>query len=436
MKKILNFLEGEKQRILEQHRSAIISNYNKNIFINEEIIQGKEGDPYEYKREDNLFFTRKKGSQNWIKLTDGTKAFNAVKKLFSQNTNLRKDITTGKNSELTNKKTETLDDYLKRTQGVFYSTDPEAAKEYNKYSTAEDDYYTSKARTKRAIELTPNILIPQIFKGSGGERLNKEVYYINNRSEYQGIPFFIHDPKMKLIAAFDAQHNLVAYTPTLIGQDEIKTETITLKKWCEESGYKYVPNAPTDSKKCVDNKNVPVKLDLDKLEEIEGRYLTPGIYVGGKPMKYSKGVGNPNIESMFAIRDRKTKETLPAAIHALFKSPIRIQTDDMMKSYLKSSEFGLIPDKYKQLTDRLLKTKEANLSYGCINVAPEFIQNPKVLEIAKSSPYIFVMSDEDNYYLVQMDTEKGTEYFNEIQGDGTRCKSPMSIADNLGVKIA
>jgi hypothetical protein len=107
-----------------------------------------------------------------------------------------------------------------------------------------------------------------------------------------------------------------------------------------------------------------------------------------------------------------------------------------MKSYLKSGEYGTIPEKYQKLVNRMLETGGANLSYGCINVAPEFIQNPKVLEMAKTNPYIFVMSDEEDYYLVQMDSEQGAKYFNELQGDGTNCKSSDSVTNLVGAKMA
>ena len=41
-----------------------------------DIIQGVGNDPYEYKKENKVYFTRKKGSNKWIK-TDG-KISNAI----------------------------------------------------------------------------------------------------------------------------------------------------------------------------------------------------------------------------------------------------------------------------------------------------------------------------------------------------------------------
>ena len=430
MKKVLKYLEGEKERILEQHRSAIKSDSSKNTIISEEVISGKGGDPYEYRRDGNQYFTRKKGSNNWIKLTPETRAYNAVKKLFPQSTSTEKSNTNQKKGE------ESLEDYLKRTQGYLWSSDPEAAEKYGKFTASESDYYQTKARVKRAIELTPDSEIPQIFKGAGGQRLNKEIYYIKKRPEYKGKAFFVHDPRMKLIAAFDTQHNLIAYTPTIIGADKIKTETITLEMWCKASGFIYKPDAPGFAKKCVTKEGKVAKMDLDVLADIEARYLSSGIYMGGKPFYDPKYAGTSGIPNLMAIKDIKTGMSLPNSLHALYKSRVRIETDALMKSYLKSGEFGAIPEKYAKLVNRMLDTGQANLSYGCINVAPEFIQNPKVLEMAKTNPYIFVMSDEEDYYLVQMDSEQGAKYFNELQGDGTNCKSSDSIANLVGAKMA
>jgi hypothetical protein len=37
--------------------------------LQEQIIQGKNGDPYDYKKEGNVYYAKKKGSNNWIKTT-------------------------------------------------------------------------------------------------------------------------------------------------------------------------------------------------------------------------------------------------------------------------------------------------------------------------------------------------------------------------------
>jgi hypothetical protein len=51
--------------------------------LNEEVIQGDKTDPYEYKKDGDIYYTRKKGSNQWIK-TSG-KTSDAIKtKIFSK----------------------------------------------------------------------------------------------------------------------------------------------------------------------------------------------------------------------------------------------------------------------------------------------------------------------------------------------------------------
>lgn len=60
------------------------SQIKKLLYINEQIVQGPAGDPYEYKRMGNIYYTRKKGSTEWLK-TSG-KVSDAIRtKIFSKN---------------------------------------------------------------------------------------------------------------------------------------------------------------------------------------------------------------------------------------------------------------------------------------------------------------------------------------------------------------
>lgn len=42
------------------------------LYLNEEVIQGDKTDPYEYKKEGDIYYTRKKGSTQWIKTSGKT----------------------------------------------------------------------------------------------------------------------------------------------------------------------------------------------------------------------------------------------------------------------------------------------------------------------------------------------------------------------------
>ena len=54
----------------------------KTTSLNEQVAQGAQGDPYEYKKEGGYYYARKKGSKNWI-LTRGNMADSISKKIFA-----------------------------------------------------------------------------------------------------------------------------------------------------------------------------------------------------------------------------------------------------------------------------------------------------------------------------------------------------------------
>lgn len=95
MKVILT--ETQVQRLLEQKSN---------------IIQGKLGDPYEYKKESGYYFARKKGTPKWI-LARGNAA-NAISKMFGDNSpkNQQKATTTKKNQKIVSDDTILVSDTL------------------------------------------------------------------------------------------------------------------------------------------------------------------------------------------------------------------------------------------------------------------------------------------------------------------------------------
>lgn len=72
MKKFI-ISEEEKKRILDLHLSEI-----KHRYINEQVKQGAQGDPFQYKKEGGKYFYAKKGQQNWIEVKT-EKALKSIK---------------------------------------------------------------------------------------------------------------------------------------------------------------------------------------------------------------------------------------------------------------------------------------------------------------------------------------------------------------------
>jgi hypothetical protein len=482
MKKYLNFLVGEKESILEQHRSAI----KKTLLMEDEgilpdkTILGTGADKYDYKREKGRYYTKQKNTSSWTDIT-GTKYEQAVR------TNIFKDISTNvvatsskvpftnrtegdkfrawvninypnvakqtqldpsspyfNNTNITSAWNYKVGD---KTLGSIYqsgskpeikdvktkqtSDSAKAAAEYSKFEQSEYDPFGLKAGVKRTIEQLPKELVPQIFKGSGGERLNKEVYYINSRKEYDGKPFFVVDPRMKIVAAFDSNHKLVKMSQTIEGQDPQRTDVLTYEEWCKVSGGKRIktknPNTNQIIEKCS------VKLDYPSLEKIRARASSAGIYKGAG-VKYEKGyLGKQGVGNLLSIKTLEG-ESIPMSIHALV--PKRIVPDAILKKYLSlQKEKNQIPEEYTNLVNSLILSGTFDKSSGCFNVDPDFINDPAVLKVAESDPYIFVMSESSDYYLVQVDSDNGAQFFNGLKGDGDFCKPPTSVAKEAGGRV-
>ena len=70
----------------EPHR-AKSQEFPPSLHLQEQVVQGKAGDPYEYKKEGGYYYTRKKGAKDWI-LTRGNVALAVSKKFTSSKVNI------------------------------------------------------------------------------------------------------------------------------------------------------------------------------------------------------------------------------------------------------------------------------------------------------------------------------------------------------------
>jgi hypothetical protein len=70
----------------EPHR-AKSNEFPPSLHLQEQVVQGKAGDPYEYKKEGGYYYARKKGAKDWI-LTRGNMASAVAKKFTSPNVNI------------------------------------------------------------------------------------------------------------------------------------------------------------------------------------------------------------------------------------------------------------------------------------------------------------------------------------------------------------
>ena len=297
------------------------------------------------------------------------------------------------------------------------------------------DYYKQKNPElilKKSIE-SGFFPIPQTIRNA--DRINKELFYINQREEYKNKPFFIVDPLWNLVLAFNEKHRLIDYSQSVAGADKQLDKVLTFKDWCDASELKYDPYKMA----CVD-KEVTSKKDSENTQRITPRYdvleklslrsQKEGIYQV-KTTSYTSGYqGKKDVYNTFGLQTQDGVR-VPTAIHGLVKGEDRIVADQELSKFLqKEKSFGNIPKQYIDMDEKL--TSKYDLSYGCFNVSAEFINNKEVLRIARQKAFVFIMSERKENYLVRVTPDKQDDFFANLKGDGENCKSIESVGVESG----
>ena len=269
---------------------------------------------------------------------------------------------------------------------------------------------------------------------TGSDRVNKELFYINARPKFNGKPFFLVDPRLNIVYAFDENHKFIDYSQSVAGADKQQEKIITYEEWCNISGLKYDKFAKLckgqEVRSAAESVNTKsVEPSYPKLKELHKRYQAPGIYQTSG-VYYEKGYkGKPGVGNLFPLQTPEGVQ-VPTAIHALVNLPNRVIADAELKKYLNSEKNkGRIPKEYIDAVTEL--TSKYDLSSGCFNVDPKFANNPKVIQIAGDKAYVFIMSEKNENYLVVVPPQNQDKFFSELKGDGQMCKSIESIASNL-----
>lgn len=293
-------------------------------------------------------------------------------------------------------------------------------------------------------------VIPETL-GPWAERMNKELFYINARPEYDGKPFFIADPRLNLVAAFDKNHKLIDYSQSIAGAGRQPEELWSYKKWCDISKGTYIKlgrnpyglnfgcyEPGTTVQDVKDGKAKKIKMDFNSLSRPDSQKA--GIYqVRGtqRTQKYSGDIGTGDNTYFLSTQDGIPVGT---AIHSLYAGDTRrIKPNAELKQYLqKQKELGTIPKKYVDVVERdFLKSKRRyDLSKGCFNVDPNFATNKKVQAMGQRGTPVFIMSEKETDYLVQVDPGREGDYLLDAAGkkDGN-CKSPSALKQKYGIQI-
>jgi hypothetical protein len=423
MSKLFTISEGEKNRILNLHESATKNHYlseqNNNVFDIKDplnmgkattqfdfsgIVQGPQGDPYQYRNEGNKVYYAKKSDgfdPKWVEVKN-PKAIEAVKtKIFKlKNSNVKP---------------------IKK-----------------KIEPVKKDSNKSNKIVKKQ----------QIDKYNYTPRIDTELKYIIDR-DLDDKPFFIYDGKENLIYLFDMSKGnwfspippmLVDYTSVVDGADtqQKDAEPFTHQDWCKVSGLDVTPKLCTNTKAktfeaCMSagkgknpqfdskTKTCSHEPSYGALIKISKRFLPKGIYSVGHIGRHEGYVGSG--KNVFNLKS-SDGENVAAAIHGIPGLAERLTASKDLESLLqKNISSGKVPQKYLEATKQIAN---ANQSFGCIGVPEKFIDNPKVQKLAKNAR-VFVMGDSNDNYLVQ----NSSEFFDKLQGDGQQCINPVMLAQSM-----
>tara|TARA_R110001583_G_scaffold113162_2_gene263619 strand:- start:48296 stop:49609 length:1314 start_codon:yes stop_codon:yes gene_type:complete len=284
-----------------------------------------------------------------------------------------------------------------------------------------------------------SVKVPNTVKNA--DRINRELEFINQRGFYDHKAFFIVDPRLNLVLAFDKDHELIDYSQSVAGADKQKEEVFTYADWCVASGLKYNQYAQQCADADVeqitaDTPRTTKKMSYAILADIQARYAAKGIYSVGNSF-YNPGYeGKENVVNTLML-DSPDGEKLGTAIHGLVPIQNRLKADAVLSKALKQAKSkNEIPQEYIDLVERYHGTDEFDKSAGCFNVSAEFINNPAVLRMAQAGVPVFIMGESKTDYLVQVKPSDNDNFFNALGGNEGYCMDASQLISDFGNKVS
>jgi len=292
--------------------------------------------------------------------------------------------------------------------------------------------------------------VPNTIKGA--DRINKELYYINKRPKYNNKGFFIVDPRLNLVLAFDKNHKLIDYSESVAGANKQKDVVFTYEEWCKLSKNQWVKGKCYKGSVKVEDiadykqgdipwEDVKAKMNYNVLSTTKDRYAAKGRYkIKNRSYNhyYNKDAKGKDKDIDTYGLETEGGVNVGTAIHAIVNSPSRITPDEKLKKYLKKElNLGTIPKEYIDMVEKdfLSGRGEFDKSAGCFNVDPKFATNPKVQKMAQIGTYVFIMSEKDTDYLVQVEKGKEGQYLLDLNGKDGKCINPSSLENKYGTTI-
>lgn len=353
MKNIILISEDEKRLILNKHIS-----YGYNTFINEQVVTNYDK-VYDYKREGNNFYAKKKGTDKWSQLSGNP--LNSVKtnvfKISSDDSKTNISDKTNKNS------------WLHPTQ----ITDPSKIKQKDNFNITKIGF------------TTPRVL--------------SQLNYLKQNKQLSDVSFLIVNKKEATVSLFSKNYQLIKKSYITSGRFEDKgsfdPKSGDYENWFNISldFFEKNPNH-SDTKKFNDflNKN---KISFDEIKKMGYKNfrfqyqnlkfpysytartqaeldITPsGIYGLDRGSNVKGFSGSEHARNSFPLIHLETNQKIPPAIHG---AAGKNRLDLINKSYND-------PKNIKNYT---------RAGAGCVNVTADFIS--KILEY--DPKYVIILPDE------------------------------------------
>ena len=330
------------------------------------IIQGPAGDPYEYKKEGGKYYTRKKGSTNWILTKD--QAANAIAtKIFKEK------ISTSIPSVKTPKDS-VIDKSLRPDTNVGSDT----TREVLRSTTINTESILAQVKRYESII------------GKIGPRGFSQLQKIISQKQFASNSFIIVDKINAVAALFGPNYKFITKASIVTGmtKDTESSGGYTYREWFQATkdlALKYPDsNAGKKVKDFATKAKVSVKdLDWDKhvkknkggfpwsynALKVAGYGLTPtGTYKLGTGHRDSGYAGSGM--NAFPLVDVETGEKLAAALHGA--------AGNFRGDVIKKAE-----------QDKSSTKEYTRVSYGCVNVPAQFIS-----AVQKANPqYVVILPD-------------------------------------------
>ena len=248
--------------------------------------------------------------------------------------------------------------------------------------------------------------------------------------------------------AFDENHKLIDYSESVASADKQKDVVFTYEDWCALSknewinGGCYKEGVTVNDVADLKYEDVKGKMDYQILATTKDRYAAKGKYkVGSRDYNhyFNKGAKGTRDQAVDTYGlETEDGVNVGTAIHAIVNTPSRTTPDEKLRKYLnKELSNGTIPKEYIDMVEKdfLSGGKEFDKSAGCFNVDPKFATNPRVQNMAQIGTYVFIMSEKDTDYLVQVEPGKEGQYLLDLNGKDGKCISPSSLENKYGTTI-